>query len=108
MQKLLLLYLETIETADSQGKVLPEMLLICQHLSSNLQHPNEYMRGSTLRFLSRLGKTELLEPLVSYVLANLEHRHSFVRRAAIVAVMSIYKLPEGDILMQVLSLMENI
>jgi len=100
VQKLLLLYLEIIEKTDSFGKVLPEMILICQNLRNNLQHPNEYVRGSTLRFLCRLSETELLEPLVPSVMANLEHRHSYVRRSAILAVMSIYKLPGGDILMQ--------
>lgn len=30
------------------------------------------------------------------VLSNLEHRHPFVRRHAVLAVMSIYKLPQGE------------
>ncbi|KAF8102623.1 hypothetical protein N665_0198s0317 [Sinapis alba] len=96
VQKLLLLYLETIEKTDAKGKVLPEMILICQNLRNNLQHPNEYIRGVTLRFLSRLRETEVMEPLIPSVLQNLEHRHPFVRRNAILAVMSIYKLPQGD------------
>ncbi|CAE6244829.1 unnamed protein product [Arabidopsis arenosa] len=96
VQKLLLLYLETIEKTDSKGKVLPEMILICQNLRNNLQHPNEYIRGVTLRFLSRLRETEVMEPLIPSVLQNLEHRHPFVRRNAILAIMSIYKLPQGD------------
>lgn len=54
VQKLLLLYLEIIEKTDAAGKILPEMILICQNLRNNLQHPNEYIRGVTLRFLCRL------------------------------------------------------
>ena len=54
VQKLLLLYLEIIEKTDANGKVLPEMILICQNLRNNLQHPNEYIRGCTLRFLCKL------------------------------------------------------
>ncbi|CAN8301610.1 unnamed protein product [Cochlearia groenlandica] len=96
VQKLLLLYLETIEKTDSKGKVLPEMILICQNLRNNLQHPNEYIRGVSLRFLSRLREIEVMEPLIPSVLQNLEHRQSFVRRNAILAIMSIYKLPQGD------------
>ncbi|KAH0901107.1 hypothetical protein HID58_040610 [Brassica napus] len=96
IQKLLLLYLELIEKTDSRGKVLPEMILICQNLRNNLQHPNEYIRGVTLRFLCRLKETEIVEPLTPSVLQNLEHRHPFVRRIAILAIMSIYKLPNGD------------
>jgi len=96
IQKLLLLYLEIVEKTDSKGKVLPEMILICQNLRNNLQHPNEYIRGVTLRFLSRLNESELIEPLVPSVLANLEHRHPYIRRNAILAVMAIYKLPQGE------------
>ncbi|KAL1217444.1 Coatomer subunit beta-1 [Cardamine amara subsp. amara] len=96
IQKLLLLYLETIEKTDSKGKVLPEMILICQNLRNNLQHPNEYICGVTLRFLSRLREIEVMEPLIPSVLQCLEHRNPFVRRNAILAIMSIYKLPQGD------------
>ncbi|XP_010451794.1 PREDICTED: coatomer subunit beta-1 [Camelina sativa] len=96
IQKLLILYLETIDKTDSKGKVLPEMILVCQTLMNNLEHPNEYIRGVTLRLLSRLRETEVVEPLIPSLLQNLEHRHPFVRRNAILAVMSIYKLPQGD------------
>ncbi|KAG6547730.1 hypothetical protein Mapa_010543 [Marchantia paleacea] len=96
IQKLLLLYLEIIDKTDAHGKILPEMILICQNLRNNLQHPNEYIRGVTLRFLSRLNEAELIEPLIPSILANLEHRHAFVRRNAILAMMAIYKLPQGE------------
>jgi coatomer subunit beta len=96
VQKLLLFYLEIIEKTDSRGKVLPEMILICQNLRNNLQHPNEYIRGVTLRFLCRLNESEIVEPLIPSILANLEHRHPFVRRNAVLAVMSVYRLPQGE------------
>lgn len=96
VQKLLLLYLEIIDKTDPKGKVLPEMILICQNLRNNLNHPNEYIRGVTLRFLCRLNEVEIIEPLIPAVLSNLEHRHPYVRRNAILAVMSIYKLPQGE------------
>ncbi|CAN1843770.1 Coatomer subunit beta-1 [Linum perenne] len=96
IQKLLLLYLEIIDKKDASGKLLPEMILICQNLMNNLQHPNEYIRGVTLRFLCRIHEAEIIDPLIPSVLQNLEHRHPFIRRNAIFAVMSIYKLPQGD------------
>ncbi|KAF8025299.1 hypothetical protein BT93_F2211 [Corymbia citriodora subsp. variegata] len=96
IQKLLLLYLEIIDKTDARGKVLPEMILICQNLRNNLQHPNEYIRGVTLRFLCRLNEVEIIEPLIPSIVENLEHRHPFVRRNAILAVMSLYRLPEGQ------------
>ena len=100
VQKLLLLYLEIIDKTDAQGKILPEMILICQNLRNNLQHPNEYIRGVTLRFLCRLQEAELIEPLIPSILLNVEHRHPFVRRNAILAIMSIFKLPQGEHLLQ--------
>lgn len=76
--------------------MLPEMILICQNLLNNLKHPNEYIRGVTLRFLCRISEVEIIEPLITSIIANLEHRNPYVRRSAILAVMSIYKLPQGD------------
>ncbi|RAL50437.1 hypothetical protein DM860_016904 [Cuscuta australis] len=96
IQKLLLLYLEIIEKTDSKGCVLPEMILICQNLRNNLQHPNEYIRGVTLRFLCRLNEVDVIEPLIPSIMSNLEHRHPYVRKNAILAVMSVYKLPQGE------------
>ncbi|KAI3943036.1 hypothetical protein MKW92_000046 [Papaver armeniacum] len=43
---MLLLNGETRDKTDSKGKVLPEMILICQNLRNNLQHPNEYILPS--------------------------------------------------------------
>lgn len=56
------------------------------------QHPNEYIRGATLRFLTKIAKeTELLEPLIPTCRSCLEHRHSYVRKNAVFAVYSIYR-----------------
>jgi HEAT repeat protein len=74
-------------------------ILICQNLRNNLQHPNEYIRGMTLRFLCRIHEEEILEPLIPSILACLEHRHSYVRRNAVLAINSLYKLPKGELLL---------
>ena len=100
VQKLLLLYMEIIEKTDSSGKLLPEMILICQNLRNNLQHPNEFLRGATLRFLCRISEHEILEPLIPSIVACLEHRHSFVRRNAVLCMDRIYQMPGGDLLLQ--------
>ena len=56
------------------------------------QHPNEYIRGSTLRFLQKISRdTELLEPLIPTCRSCLEHRHSYVRKNAVFAVYTIYR-----------------
>ncbi|KAL6996135.1 hypothetical protein U1Q18_006273 [Sarracenia purpurea var. burkii] len=71
----------------SQLFITIEMTLIYQSLLNNLNHPIEYIRGVTLRFLCRLKETEVIEPLIPAVLSNLEHRHPFVRRNAILALL---------------------
>lgn len=42
-------------------------LKVCNALRNDLSHPNEYVRGCTLRFLCKLREPELLEPLVPTV-----------------------------------------
>lgn len=56
-----------------------------------MQHPNEFIRGSTLRFLCKLKEPELLEPLMPSIRACLEYKHNYVRRNAIMAIFTIYK-----------------
>ena len=57
----------------------------------DLQHPNEFIRGSTLRFLCKLRQPELIEPLMPAIRACLDHRHSYVRRNAVLAIYTIYR-----------------
>lgn len=59
-------------------------------IRNDLQHPNEYIRGNTLRFLCKLREAELIEPLLSSARSCLEHRHAYVRKNAVYAVSSIY------------------
>jgi coatomer subunit beta len=64
-------------------------------IRNDLQHPNEYIRGNTLRFLCKLRETELIEPLLSSARSCLEHRHAYVRKSAVFAVASIYQHSES-------------
>lgn len=66
-------------------------LEMCVLNCQDLQHPNEFIRGSTLRFLCKLKEPELLEPLMPAIRACLEHRHSYVRRNAVLAIFTIYR-----------------
>lgn len=61
-------------------------------MRNDLTHPNEYVIGTTLRFLCKIKEPEILETLVPPIVQNLEHRHSFVRRHAILTIYSIYHL----------------
>lgn len=101
-----MLYWELVPKYGADGKLLSEMILVCNALRNDLTSPNEYIRGSMLRFLCKLKESELLEPLIPSIKAALEHRHSYVRRNAALAVFSIHKnfgeqlLPDGPELME--------
>eukprot|EP01083_Nonionella_stella_P012098 34340_1 len=92
IKKLLQIYWEVLDKKDvSSGKLKPEMILVCNHLLNDLKHSNEYIRGSTLRLLCRIDEAEILEQLVPQIVQNLEHRHSYVRKNAVLAVLSIIR-----------------
>ncbi|KAF5300461.1 hypothetical protein FQA39_LY02260 [Lamprigera yunnana] len=91
VKKLLLIFWEIVPKTYADGKLLQEMILVCDAYRKDLQHPNEFVRGSTLRFLCKLKEPELLEPLMPAIRTCLEHRHSYVRRNAVLAIFTIYK-----------------
>ncbi|XP_064627752.1 coatomer subunit beta-like [Lineus longissimus] len=91
IKKLLLVFWEVVPKYSGDGKLLHEMILVCDAYRKDLQHPNEFIRGSTLRFLCKLKEPELVEPLMPAIRACLEHRHSYVRRNAVLAIFTIYK-----------------
>ncbi|KAI1651610.1 Coatomer, beta subunit [Daldinia loculata] len=90
LKKLLYFYYEICPKLDSTGKLKQEMILVCNGIRNDLQHPNEYIRGNTLRFLCKLREPELIEPLLSSARACLEHRHAYVRKNAVFAISSIF------------------
>ncbi|UYV80449.1 COPB1 [Cordylochernes scorpioides] len=91
IKKLLLIFWEIVPKTSPDGKLLHEMILVCDAYRKDLQHPNEFIRGSTLRFLCKLKEPELLEPIMPSIRACLDHRHSYVRRNAVLAIFTIYK-----------------
>ncbi|KYM93905.1 Coatomer subunit beta [Cyphomyrmex costatus] len=91
IKKLLLIFWEIVPKTSADGKLLQEMILVCDAYRKDLQHPNEFVRGSTLRFLCKLKEPELLEPLMPAITSCLEHRHSYVRRNAVLAIFTIYR-----------------
>ncbi|THH18996.1 hypothetical protein EW146_g2085 [Bondarzewia mesenterica] len=92
LKKLLHFYWEVCPKYDDNGKLKQEMILVVNAIRNDLQHPNEYIRGATLRFLQKISKDqELLEPLIPLCRACLEHRHSYVRKNAVFAIYTIYR-----------------
>ena len=74
---------------------ITELRVNSNGIRNDLQHPNEYIRGNTLRFLCKLRESELLEPLLSSARSCLDHRHAYVRKNAVWAVASIYQHSES-------------
>ncbi|KAF8971859.1 coatomer protein [Flammula alnicola] len=92
LKKLLHFYWEVCPKYDENGKLKQEMILVVNAIRNDLQHPNEYIRGASLRFLQKIAKDqELLEPLIPTCRSCLEHRHSYVRKNAVFALYSIYR-----------------
>lgn len=98
IKKLLMYFWEVVQKYDAAGNLKPEMILVCNALRNDLNHPNEYIRGCTLRFLCKLKERELLEPLVASIKQCLSHRHHYVRRHAVLTVYSIYKNFGADLM----------
>ncbi|KAG9119920.1 coatomer subunit beta, partial [Ceratobasidium sp. 392] len=98
LKKMLHFYWEVCPKHDENGKLKQEMILVCNAIRNDLfwhqQHPNEYIRGATLRSLQKLTDAELLEPLIPTLRACLEHRHSYVRKNAVFAVYTTYRQHE--------------
>lgn len=94
LKKLLYFYWEVCPKLDDHGKMRQEMILVCNAIQRDLQHPNEYIRGNTLRYLNKLKEAELLETLVPNVRQCLTHRHAYVRKNAVFALYSIYKVSD--------------
>ncbi|KAG5502686.1 hypothetical protein JIQ42_05755 [Leishmania sp. Namibia] len=91
IKKLVLYFWEVVDKRDADGNLLSVIILICSFLRNDLLHPNEYVRGLTLRFLCKVNEVELIEPLVSAVVQNLSHKVAYVRRNAVLAVHYIFK-----------------
>lgn len=89
LKKLLHQYWEAVPKVDAHGKLRQEMILVVNAIRNDLQHPNEYIRGGTLRFLTKFREAELLEPLVPTIRECLEHRNSYVRKNALFCILAI-------------------
>ena len=113
LKKLMMLYWEVVPKyqpvpmgSKDKPKLLPEMILVCNALMNDLNHPNEYVRGSMLRFLCKVKDEEILGPLMVSIKQCLEHRHSYVRKNAALTIFHVHKLfgekliPEGPELME--------
>ena len=108
IKKLLLLYWEVVDKLKADGSVKDELILACNNLRKDLLHANEFIRGKTLKLVSKLTYRSILEPLMQSILENLEHRHCYVRRNAIACLFTIFLSCGSDILGSVIDKIEDI
>ncbi len=59
-------------------------------LRKDLESSNEFIRGRTLRLVSKIHVQPIVEDLVDCVITNLNHRNSYVRRNAIMCLYAIF------------------
>ena len=78
-----------MEKTKPDGTVKDEITLACNALRQDLLSPNEFIRGRTLRLVSKIHDT--LETLIHAISENLDHRHFYVRRNALMCLYSIYQ-----------------
>ena len=88
IKKMLFLFWEVIDKHKPDGKMKDEIILLCNGIRKDLDSPNEYIRGRTLRLLTKLPYKEILENVKAAVFDNIKHVHPYVRSNAIMCVLS--------------------
>ena len=88
VKKLLFLFWEVIDKHKPDGSMKDEIILVCNGLRKDLDSPNEYIRGRTLRLLTKLPYKEILENVKAAVFDNIKHTHPYVKSNAIMCILS--------------------
>jgi coatomer subunit beta len=86
----LIYILKMVEKVNPNGELKQEMILVCNSIRNDLLHPNEYIRGRTLRMLMRVMHIGILEPLKPSILENITHTCPYVRRNCVALLYKIY------------------
>ena len=82
------------------------MILVCNAIRNDLIHPNEFVRGSSLRFLCKVKDEESFTHLMPSIKACLEHRHPYVHKNALLTVFHAHKvfgdnlIPDSPVLVE--------
>ncbi len=85
-----------VEKVNPNGELKQEMILVCNSIRNDLLHPNEYIRGRTLRMLMRVMHIGILEPLKPSILENITHTCPYVRRNCVALLYKIYLKFNGN------------
>ena len=67
IKKILFLYWEVIEKTNLDGTLKEELILACNAIRKDLLSSNEFIRGRTLRLVSKIPLKSILENLMEAV-----------------------------------------
>lgn len=100
LRKVMLLYWEIIEKSKSptDRSLKEEVFLACNSLRNDLIGHNEFVRGRTLRLVSRIMHKGVIEPLAGAITKNLSHNSAYVRRNAVICLYNIFMHYGSDII----------
>ncbi|KAF5141306.1 coatomer subunit beta [Vairimorpha ceranae] len=68
-----------------------EILLLNNQIRKDLENPNEFVRGFTLKFVSKLRSVDVLNNCYRSIKDNTTHSVGYVRRSAYYCLATIYK-----------------
>ncbi|CXI51429.1 coatamer protein, beta subunit, putative [Plasmodium berghei] len=108
LKKMCHIFFEVVDKCNNDGTLKEEMILVCNALRNDLISPNEYVRGSTLRLLSKIKYLKILDPLIEAITKNLNHSHSYVRKNAISCIHTIIKNHGIDVIPNAVKEVEKI
>ncbi|ORM39546.1 Coatomer subunit beta-2 [Babesia sp. Xinjiang] len=97
-----------LEHTILHGNVREESILVCNALRNDLCSPNEYVRGSTLRLISKLRHWNIVSPMITAVVDNLKHSDPYVHRNALMCLAKIAERFGTDCVMSGLEDTENL
>ncbi|MES1902126.1 MAG: Coatomer subunit beta [Paramarteilia canceri] len=98
VQRMLHTFFRLLAKSDAKsGKSKPQLIMVCETLSRQIQGPNELLSGATLRFIPSLGDSEAIMPLVPVILQSVKHDHFYVRLSALTCLKALYKSKLIDI-----------
>ena len=93
LKRLFLLYLSSIKRTDNDGKLLSELILAINTLINDINHPNEYIRALTLKFICSVNEKEIIQPITHEIINSIENTKSLiVKKQIYCAIRHIYCL----------------
>lgn len=98
LKKILFFYWEIVEKLNAQGDIRDEVILVCNALRNDLLHSNEFIRGRTMKMLSRVPFRGLIDPLLHAILENMNHKTVFVKKNALNLLTVLWGLYGEDML----------